>query len=358
MQMAIELAERGRGYTSPNPLVGAVIVKDGVVVGRGYHERAGKAHAEVNAIADARDQANGATLYVNLEPCNHHGRTPPCTEAILKSGIRRVVVGMEDPNPAVGGGGNQLLRDHGIEVICSVLKKECERLNEIFIKYVTTKRPFVIVKCACTLDGRIATRTGDSKWITNKESRRFVHELRHAVDAIMVGIGTVTKDNPRLTTRLDDNKGHDPIRIVLDTHLSISHDAALLNLSSDSDTVVITGPDVPEEKKNGLARPGVRILSTRLKNGQIDLDVLMTRLGEMEITSLLIEGGSRVNASALRANIVDKVFFFYAPKILGGDDGVPVFRGKGPASMSESIRIRDVSVHRFADDVMIEGYID
>lgn len=357
MQMAIELAERGRGYTSPNPLVGAVIVKDGVVVGRGYHERAGKAHAEVNAIADAGDQTNGATLYVNLEPCNHHGRTPPCTEAILKSGIHRVVVGMEDPNPTVGGGGNQLLRDHGIEVVCDVLKKQSERLNEIFIKYVTTKRPFVILKCACTLDGRIASRTGDSKWITNTESRRFVHELRHAVDAIMVGKGTVSKDNPRLTTRFDDKKGRDPMRIVLDTHLSVPHDAALLNLSSDSDTVIITGPDVPEKKKNGLARPGVRILSTRLKNGEIDLDVLMTRLGEMEITSLLIEGGSRVNASALRANIIDKVFFFYAPKILGGDDGVPVFTGEGPDLMSESVRIRDMSVHRFADDVMIEGYV-
>jgi diaminohydroxyphosphoribosylaminopyrimidine deaminase/5-amino-6-(5-phosphoribosylamino)uracil reductase len=357
MKMAIELARRGRGYTAPNPLVGAVIVQDGVVVGKGYHEQVGGAHAEVNAIADAGEQANGATLYVNLEPCNHHGRMPPCTEAILKSGLRRVVVGMEDPNPNVRGNGNQFLRDHGIEVICGIAQKESERLNEIFIKYVTTKRPFVILKCACTLDGYIATRTGNSKWITNAASRRFVHELRHAVDAIMVGVGTVNQDDPRLTTRLDDKQGRDPIRIVLDTHLSISPDAALLNLSSDSDTLIITGPDVQEEKRKKLARPGVRILSTELKNGHIDLNVLMTRLGDLGITSLLIEGGSRVNASALKAHIVDKVFFFYAPKILGGDNGIPVFKGKGPALMSESIRIKDVSVHRFADDMMIEGYV-
>ena len=357
MKMAIELAERGRGYTAPNPLVGAVIVQDGVVVGKGYHARVGRVHAEINAIADAGDQAKGATLYVNLEPCNHHGRTPPCTEAILKSGLRRVVVGMSDPNPDVTGGGNQYLRDHGVEVICGVLQKESERLNEIFIKYVTTKRPFVILKCACTLDGYIATRAGDSKWITNAASRRFVHELRHAVDAIMVGVGTIKTDNPRLTTRLDDKQGRDPIRIVLDTHLSIPPDAALLNLSSDSDTLIVTGPDVQEAKKKKLTSAGVRILSTELRDGRIDLDVLMTRLGNLGITSLLIEGGSRVNASALEAHIVDKLFFCYAPKVLGGDDGIPAFKGRGPAFMSESIRIRDVSVHRFADDVMIEGYV-
>jgi diaminohydroxyphosphoribosylaminopyrimidine deaminase/5-amino-6-(5-phosphoribosylamino)uracil reductase len=357
MKMAIELAERGRGYTAPNPLVGAVIVKDGTVVGKGYHEEVGRGHAEINAIANAGDQANGATLYVNLEPCNHHGRTPPCSEAILKSGLRRVVVGMGDPNPDVTGGGNQFLRDRGVEVICGVLQKESERLNEIFIKYVTTKHPFVILKCASTLDGYIATRTGDSKWITNAASRQFVHTLRHAVDAIMVGIGTIKKDNPQLTTRLDDKQGRDPIRIVLDTHLSISPDAALLNLSSDSDTLLVTGPDVREEKKKKLAKSGVRILSTELKNGHIDLNVLMTRLGSLGITSLLIEGGSRVNASALEAHIVDKLLFFYAPKILGGDDGIPAFNGKGPALMAESVRIRDVRVYRFADDVMIEGYV-
>lgn len=357
MKMAIELAERGRGYTAPNPLVGAVLVKDGVVVGRGYHEQAGKAHAEINAIADAGDQADGATLYVNLEPCNHHGRTPPCTEAIIKSGIRRVFVGMEDPNPHVTGGGIQYLRDHGIEVISGVFKKESERLNEIFIKYVTTKRPFVILKCACTLDGRIATKTGDSKWITNTQSRRFVHEIRHAVDAVMVGIGTVNKDNPRLTTRLEGKNCRDPIRIVLDTHLCLSPDTSLLNISSDSGTVIVTGPDVPEEKKKELTRPGVRFLPVELKHGRIDMESLMPRLGEMGITSLLIEGGSEVNASALKAHIVDKVFFFYAPKILGGDDGIPVFRGEGPALMSECIRISTMSMRRFGDDVMIEGYV-
>jgi diaminohydroxyphosphoribosylaminopyrimidine deaminase/5-amino-6-(5-phosphoribosylamino)uracil reductase len=357
IKMAIELAGQGRGYTAPNPMVGAVIVKAGVVVGKGYHEQAGGPHAEINAIADACGRADGATLYVSLEPCNHHGRTPPCTEAIIQSGIRRVVVGMEDPNPDVRGGGIQFLKDHGIDVISGVLRDESERLNEFFVKYVSTKRPFVILKCACTLDGSIATRTGDSKWITNEQSRGFVHELRHAVDAIMVGIGTVDKDNPRLTTRVENKQGCDPIRIILDSRLSISPDAHLLNIVSDSDTVIVTGPDVPEEKRRQLTARGVRILSTQLKDGQIDIDILMTRLGEMGITSLLIEGGSRVNASAIRAGIVDKIYLFYAPKILGANDGIPVFAGKGPALMSESLRIKDVTVHRFEDDVMIKGYL-
>ena len=357
MKMALELAEEGRGWTSPNPMVGAVIVKDGTVVGKGFHQAVGGPHAEIHALNDAGEKARGATLYVSFEPCNHTGRTPPCTQAILKSGIKRVVAGMKDPNPRVTGGGLTFLKTRGLDVSVGVCEDACRRLNEIFIKYATTSLPFVILKCAATLDCRIATRTGDSKWITNPLSRQFVHELRHAVDAIMVGIGTVLKDNPRLTTRLQGRKGSDPVRIVLDTHLSIPLNARLLHLSSDSDTLIVIGTSAPAEKRRILERPGVRFLPLNDERGKIDLTALVRELGRMGITSLMIEGGSRVNGSVLRVGIVDKVYMFYAPKIYGGDDGVPICAGPGVDLMGQSIRLKDISVHRFEDDVMIEGYL-
>ncbi|NVM22059.1 MAG: bifunctional diaminohydroxyphosphoribosylaminopyrimidine deaminase/5-amino-6-(5-phosphoribosylamino)uracil reductase RibD [Desulfobacterales bacterium] len=358
MKMALELAQQGRGRTSPNPMVGAVVVRAGRVVGKGFHQAAGGAHAEIHALEDAGEKAKGATLYVTLEPCNHTGRTPPCTQEIVKSGIKRVVAGMKDPNPLVTGGGLAFLKSQRLEVASGVCEDECHRLNEIFMKYSTTCLPFVILKCAATLDGRIATRTGDSKWITNPGSRQFVHELRHAVDAVMVGIGTVVKDNPRLTTRLEGRKGSDPIRIVLDTRLSIPLDARLLHLSSDSDTLIVTGMTVRRRrKKRSIENPGVRILPIDSDGDQIDLGSLVKELGKMEITSLLIEGGSRVNGSALKAGIVDKVYMFYAPRIYGGDDGVPVCAGTGVDLMEQSMRLENISVHRFEDDVMIEGYM-
>ena len=357
IRMALELAEQGRGWTSPNPMVGAVIVKDGKVVGKGFHRAAGEPHAEINALNDAGEKAKGATLYVTLEPCNHTGRTPPCTQSILESGIKRVVAGMKDPNPLVTGGGLTFLKTQGLDVSAGVCEDKCRRLNEIFVKYITTSRPFVILKCASTLDGRIATRTGDSRWITNSVSRKFVHELRHSVDAIMVGIGTVVKDNPSLTTRLKDRKCSDPLRIVLDTHLSMPPDARLLQLKSDSDTLIVYSNAVTSEKRKKLERPGIRFLSLDEENGRIDFPSLVRELGKMEITSLLIEGGSRVNGSALRAGIVDKVYMFYAPKICGGDDGVPICMGPGVETMEQSMKLTNISVHRFDDDVMIEGYL-
>jgi diaminohydroxyphosphoribosylaminopyrimidine deaminase/5-amino-6-(5-phosphoribosylamino)uracil reductase len=356
MRMALNLAIKGQGYTTPNPMVGAVIVKDGQVVGRGYHRAVGQAHAEVNAIDDAGKKAKGAWLYVNLEPCNHHGRTPPCTRKILDAGIRRVIVAMADPHTKAGGGA-AFLRQHGVDVQVGVCEKQAARLNEAFVKYVSTGRPFVILKCAATLDGRIATRTGDSKWITGEKARRYVHRLRHAVDAIMVGIGTVQADNPSLTTRLGPKKGVDPIRIVLDTHLSISPDAGILALNSDADTILIAGKQAAKAKRKHFQQKRVRIIQQPVKNGQIDLKSLMERLGAEGITSLLIEGGSRVLASALSSGIVDKALFFYAPKILGGDDGIPICRGPGPALMKDSIELKQIRVQRFAEDVMIEGYI-
>ncbi len=361
MQMALDLAKKGEGFTSPNPMVGAVVVKDQEVIGKGYHKAAGEAHAEVNAIDDAGVLAKNATLYVTLEPCNHTGRTPPCTEKVVASGIRRVVAAMNDPNPGVKGGGLDYLKSCGISTTVGVCEKQAKKLNEIFIKYALTKRPFTIVKCAATLDGRIATKTGDSRWVTGEESRRFVHQLRHAVDAIMVGINTVEKDNPSLTTRLTTRpknaKQLDPTRIILDTHLRISEKAKLLQLHSDSDTILITGPSVARDKKIRLENKGVRIVESPVIDGLIDLDGLMDLLGSLGITSLLVEGGSRVFASALTTGIVDKVLFFYAPKILGGDDGIPICKGPGVDLMDHCIPVKDIQVRRFGDDIMVEGYL-
>lgn len=360
MKMALDLAEKGRGFTSPNPMVGAVVVKDGKVAGKGYHEAAGKPHAEVNAIDDAKACASGATLYVTLEPCNHYGKTPPCTEKILKSGIKRVVAAVRDPNPDVKGDGAEFLRSKGVEVCFGICEKEAKKQNEVFFKYIKTKRPFVTVKCAATLDGKIATKTGDSKWVTGEESRQFVHRLRHINDAIMVGINTVKRDDPKLTTRLEGTEGRNPVRIILDSRLTISEDAIVLQPDSGSDTIIIIGDSALDagqlRKKAEFEEKGVKIIETPEKDGLIDLDFLMDKFGSIGITSLLIEGGSRVIASAFSAGIADKIVFFYAPRILGGD-GVNICSGPGPALMSDSIDVKDVSVHRFGDDIMIEGYI-
>jgi diaminohydroxyphosphoribosylaminopyrimidine deaminase/5-amino-6-(5-phosphoribosylamino)uracil reductase len=357
MKMALSLAERGRGWTSPNPMVGAVVVKDGKVVGKGFHRKAGGAHAEIHALKEAGDQARGATLFVTLEPCNHVGRTPPCTKAIVESGIKRVVAGMKDPNPGVTGGGLDYLAHRGIDTAVGICENACRHLNEAFIKYIIAGVPFVVLKCATTLDGRIATRTGDSKWITNARSRQFVHRLRHEADAIMVGIGTVAKDNPSLTTRLDGAEGSDPVRIILDTHLSISPEAKLLHLESSSDNLIICDHSVAPEKRKDIEKTGARVLTVDCSEGRIDLKALVRKLGTLEITSLLIEGGSQVNGSALRAGIVDKIYMFYAPKICAGDDGVPICSGPGVKSMAHSMEVGRISVHRFDDDVMIEGYV-
>ena len=358
MDMALDLAIRGQGFTAPNPMVGAVVVNRGRVVGRGYHEAVGQAHAEVNAIDDAGPLAKGATLYVTLEPCNHTGRTPPCTHKIIDAGISRVVVAMQDPNPDVEGNGNRYLQDKGLKVDVGIGENRARRMNEAFVKYIRTKRPFVIVKCAATLDGRIATRTGDSKWVSGEASRAYVHRLRHAVDAIMVGMGTVETDDPSLTTRLEDGPGSDPKRIILDSNLSISRDARVLHLDSAAETWIVTGPAVSDQDIQALASDDVRIIKVPLKNGGIDLDHLMVELGRAGVASLLIEGGGKVIASALQAGIVDKVNLFYAPKILGGDDGVPICRGNGPANMADSIGVKNIEIHRFGNDVMLEGYID
>ncbi len=363
MKMAIDLAEKGRGFTSPNPMVGAVVVKGGKIVGKGYHEACGKSHAEVNAIDDAKEQSFGAALYVTLEPCNHFGKTPPCTNKIIESGIKRVVAAIKDPNTDVKGKGAEYLRSKGIEVTFGVCEKEAEKQNEIFIKYIRTKRPFVIVKCASTLDGKIATKTGDSKWVTGEESRQFVHRLRHYTDAIMVGIDTVKRDNPKLTTRIDGPGGLDaldPVRIILDSRLSISENALVLKKNINSDTIIVISDLALDkanmQKKMRLEEKGIKIIESPAAHNLINLDILMNALGQMGITSLLIEGGSRVIGSAFSHKIVDKIFFFYAPKILGGD-GVSICSGPGPVLIRDSVAVRDISIQKFGDDILIEGYI-
>jgi diaminohydroxyphosphoribosylaminopyrimidine deaminase/5-amino-6-(5-phosphoribosylamino)uracil reductase len=362
MQMALDLAAEGRGFTSPNPMVGAVVVKEGRVVGKGCHRAAGTAHAEVNALNDAGASAQNATLYVTLEPCNHTGRTPPCTEKILAAGIRRVVVAMEDPNPHVTGGGTAYLQSKGLSVDSGILQAKAEKLNEAFVKYIQKKQPFVTAKCAATLDGQLATRTGDSKWVTGAPARQVVHGLRHAADAILVGSETVKKDDPSLTTRLENRPGKDPIRVVLDTFLSIPAEAKLIHLNSEANTLIVAGDilatSVGLEKKKRIERKGVRVLRAPQSGNGIDLKVLMSLLGEMEITSLLVEGGGRVLASFFSAGLVDKIHFFYAPKLLGGSDGVPICRGAGPALMRDAIQVYGLAVQRFGQDFMLEGYIN
>lgn len=357
MTMALNLAAKGAGYVSPNPMVGAVVVKDGRVVGQGCHEAVGGPHAEVHALDAAGASAAGGTLYVTLEPCNHHGRTPPCTEKVIAAGIKRVVSAMPDPNPDVQGGGHAFLQSRGIEVTCGVMELEARRLNESFIKYIRTKRPFVVLKMAATLDGRIATRTGDARWVTGAVARSLVHRMRHAMDAILVGVGTVKADDPRLTARLEEKPGQDPIRLVLDTRLTMPKRARMLTQTSAAPTYVVCGAEASDVDRRRLTSAGARLLETPVKKGHVDLAALMPVLGEMGVTSLLIEGGAGVAASALAADIVDKVVFFYAPKILGGDDGIPMCRGAGPFKMAEALAIRDVTVTAVGEDIMVQGYL-
>ncbi|MCD4721860.1 MAG: bifunctional diaminohydroxyphosphoribosylaminopyrimidine deaminase/5-amino-6-(5-phosphoribosylamino)uracil reductase RibD, partial [Desulfobacula sp.] len=293
-----------------------------------------------------------------LEPCNHFGKTPPCTRIIVKAGIKKVVVGCKDPNPIVCGGGIKYLQDNGIEVICGILDKEAKILIEEFIWYSQNdEKPFVILKCASTLDGRIATVTGDSKWITNEKSRGFVHQIRHEVDAILVGSGTLHADNPSLTSRIDGVATKDPVRIILDTHLSINETAKVLTQDSTAKTIIITAPGASLEKKTLLERYGVQNLEVSVKEQKLDLNELMIKLGQMSILSLLIEGGSVVAGSALKAGIVNKVLFFLAPKFLGSSDGIPVFEGHGPKLIKDAFELKNTKVTQFDNDILVQGYL-
>lgn len=356
MQMALDLAAKGAGRTSPNPLVGAVVVAGDTVVGEGWHQRYGGPHAEVHAIDAAGEKAVGATIYVTLEPCNHHGKTPPCTEKILRAGIRRVVIAMTDPNP-VAAGGIARLEAAGVSVTTGVLEEAARKLNGPFLKMVQTGLPYVVLKCAMTLDGCIATRTGDSKWITGPETRQWAHRhLRQRLDAILVGSGTVNADDPSLTCRLPEGDGRDPVRIILSRMLSLDENARVLRQNSDSGTVLVCGPGVEEHRKQRFTALGAEILVAPLAaDGGIDLVALLPLLAARGIQSLLIEGGGRVAGAALRAGIVDRAAFFYAPKVLGGDDGTPALRGAGPLRMADAVQLQDMTITPFETDFLVEG---
>lgn len=357
MKRALELAKKGWGRTNPNPLVGAVIVKNGEVISEGYHQVLGGAHAEVTAFNNARQSVRGSTLYVNLEPCSHYGRTPPCAKAIIEAGISKVVVAMEDPNSKVSGRGIKMLQDAGIEVVVGVLEKEARTLNEIFIKYITHKTPFVIMKTAMTLDGKIASAYGDSKWISGESSRLQVHIVRDRVSAIMVGINTVLTDNPALTTRLSSGRGKDAIRIIVDSRGLIPVDSQVINVEGSAAVILATTIMLESEKERQLEDKGVRVLKLDGLDGHVDLNKLMQELYKLEIDSVLLEGGGGLNAAALNSGIVDKAMIFIAPKFIGGRDAKTPVEGEGIQFMKNAINLKDVSISRFDEDILIEGYV-
>jgi diaminohydroxyphosphoribosylaminopyrimidine deaminase/5-amino-6-(5-phosphoribosylamino)uracil reductase len=356
MRMALRLAAKARGRTSPNPMVGAVVVKGGRVIASGYHHKAGEPHAEAIALKKAGTKAKGATLYVTLEPCSHtNKRTPPCAPLVLQSKVNRVVVSMIDPNPRVSGGGIKTLRKAGIEVTTGVLDAEAKKLNEAYIKHITTGMPFVTLKIAQTLDGKIATASGESKWITGEKAREEGHRLRNGNDAILVGINTVLKDDPSLTTRLPG--GRDPIRVIVDSRLRTPLTAKVITQRSSAKTCIATLETMANDKLVKLLDAGAEILLARGRKGQVDLKYLMKMLGSFGITSVLIEGGAEVNASALKSGIVDKVVMFIAPKLMTGTDSLCCIGGRSPARLSRAVTLHEVTSRLVGRDLMIEGYI-
>ncbi|KQU20413.1 bifunctional diaminohydroxyphosphoribosylaminopyrimidine deaminase/5-amino-6-(5-phosphoribosylamino)uracil reductase RibD [Peribacillus butanolivorans] len=355
MKLALDLAASAKGKTNPNPVVGAVIVKDGVIAGTGIHRKAGEPHAEVHAFKMAGDYAKDATLYVTLEPCSHYGKTPPCANLVKESGVRRVVVATQDPNPEVAGRGISILRDAGIEVEVGVLEKEAQRLNERFIHNMITNRPFVISKYAMTLDGKLATHTGHSKWITGEESRHSVHLLRDEVDAILIGIGTVLADNPSLTTRLPEGGGKNPIRIILDSELRVPLDANVVQVS-DAKTVIVTQENASVDKIAALSEKGIEFIIVPKTDAGLDLRILMEELYKKGITDVLLEGGSEVNASFLRAGLIDKYLIYVAPKLLGGRNSLTPFSGINVDTMDEAMDVSISSVDMSGEDICIIAY--
>ena len=354
MKRAIELAKKGAGFVNPNPLVGAVIVKDDVIIGEGYHEKYGELHAERNALKNCKEEPAGATIYVTLEPCCHHGKTPPCTEAIIESGIKRVVVGALDVNPLVAGKGVQILRDNGIEVVTGILADECTALNKVFNKYILKKRPYVVMKYAMTADGKIATDTGKSKWITCEESRKEVHVLRNKLMGIMVGVSTVIADDPMLNCRLE-TPHRDPVRIICDTNLRTPLDSKVVQTAENLKTIIATSSE-DKEKLSEYEKRGCEIVNVPMRSEGIDLNVLMDKLGERGIDGILLEGGGTLNSSALKAQIVDEVHTYIAPKVFGGMGKSPV-TGLGIDELDDAIELCITDISRVGKDLLIESEV-
>ncbi len=360
MRTALELAEKGMGFVSPNPMVGAVIVKDGKIIGRGYHRKYGELHAERNAFADCKssgDSPEGADLYVTLEPCCHYGKTPPCTEAIIENKIRRVFIGSSDPNPLVAGKGIKLLRENGIEVYENILKDECDALNEVFFHYITTKTPYVIMKYAMTMDGKISCYNGESKWITGEKARFNVQKDRHRYSAIMVGVNTVIRDNPMLTCRIEN--GVNPVRIICDTNLRTPLDCNIIDTAKEIPTVIAT---CSHDMKKLFTYDvfGCYIIQTDVSDGHVNLNQLMVRLGgfkELKIDSIILEGGGELNWSALKSGIVNKVQAYIAPKIFGGSESKTPVSGIGVDSPDKSFILYDSHIKQIGEDFLIESKV-
>jgi diaminohydroxyphosphoribosylaminopyrimidine deaminase / 5-amino-6-(5-phosphoribosylamino)uracil reductase len=356
MQRALDLATKALGRTSPNPAVGAVIVRGNRVIGEGFHHRAGLPHAEIEALRQLQGTAKGATLYVNLEPCSHHGRTPPCAEAVVTAGFKRVVVGMVDPNPLVRGQGLRRLRRAGIEVTSGVLREQCERLNEDFATFIRTGRPMVTLKLAASLDGRIATASGDSKWISGDLSRRLVHELRNRADAVVVGAETVRIDDPQLTCRI--RGGRDPLRVILDGRLSIHTTARVCTQKSAAQTVIVTTEESGRsQKRRILEKQGVEVLCLPGEEGRVRFVPLLQELGKRGLKQVLIEGGGQVAAAALTEGVVNKVMFFYGPTLLGGESR-PMIGPLGIDRVAAGLKLHTIELHRLRDDVLVTGYLE
>lgn len=354
MNLAMKLAAKAGGKTSPNPMVGALVVKNGKIIGWGYHRKAGTAHAEVVALEKAGTAAKGAVLYVTLEPCAHFGRTPPCVNRIIKSGIREVIIGMVDPNPLNNGRGIALLKENKIKVEVGFLETKLKKLNEVFIKYITKRLPFVTVKVAESLDGRIATKTGDSKWITSDKSRAYAHKIRSNFDAIMVGVNTVLRDNPRLDAWF--SKSH-PVKVVVDSQLSTSENSNIF--SGSSPVIVVTllaDPGQETENKARLAKKA-KILEVKERGGQINLKDMMKKLAQFGITSILVEGGGTLIGSLFDEGLVDKVMFFISPKIIGGKEAIGSVMGKGVSRIDKAVKLKDVKLKSIGEDFLVEAHV-
>lgn len=364
MRYALELAKKGIGYVNPNPLVGAVLVKENQIIGEGYHKKFGGLHAEREAFQNTKESANGGTLYVTLEPCCHYGKTPPCTDVIIESGVSKVVIGCSDPNPKVAGKGIEQLKKHGIQVQVGVLRKECEELNRIFFHYIKTKTPYVLMKYAMTLDGKIATVIGESKWITGEKAREEVQRTRHQYSAIMVGIGTVIKDDPSLTCRIPNGKN--PIRIICDTNLKIPLHSKVVQTAKEVETWIVTcKQERNREKEMVLKEAGCTLLSfspkKQEKEGEnkmgIPLKELMEELGKRGVDSVLLEGGAELNASALKEGIVNRVQAYIAPTLFGGKEGKTPIGGMGVFQVEQGIHLKEVTIKNIGRDYVIEGEV-
>ncbi len=349
MRRAIELAKLGEGFTNPNPLVGAVIVKDGRIIGEGYHMRYGENHAERNALLNATEPADGADMYVTLEPCSHHGKQPPCCEAVAEAGIKNVYIGSDDPNPLVSGRGIEYLKSHGVNVVTEVLKNECDAINEIFFHYITKKVPYVILKAAVSIDGKTASYTGDSKWITNDSSRHNVHLTRKRVAAIITGIGTVIADDPMLNARCENPKN--PIRIVCDSSLKIPLDCQILKTAGDIPTIIATVSD-DSKKIKAITDTGAEVIRTT--GAAVNLSELLKELGNRKVDSVMVESGPTLNAAFLEQGLVDKLQVYIAPKVIGGIDSKPAVGGKGVELVRDAYMFSSPEVTMFDDDILIE----